>query len=99
MTWIISLISATSIIIIAVAVGVAFIGNDVHVEDNIFEITGPYGVEWDISDIESVEKLNQLPEILYRSDGIAAANQQVDRLQLQEPYGNRRLHLGRTSRS
>src|SRR5690625_5044852 len=56
MTWIISLISVSSIIIIAVAVGVAVIGNDVHVEDNTFEITGPYGIEWDISDIESVER-------------------------------------------
>src|SRR5690625_3916882 len=43
MTWIMSIISASSIIIIAVVAGTAFIGNDVYVEESTFEITGPYG--------------------------------------------------------
>src|SRR5690625_6640662 len=39
MTWLMRLISATSIKIIVIPVGVALIGYDDHVEVNIFEIT------------------------------------------------------------
>lgn len=93
MTWIMSIISAASIIIVVAVAGTAFIENDVSIEDHTFKITGPYGVEWPVSEIESVEKLDELPKILFRSNGISAANRKTGHFKLEEPYGKGLLFI------
>jgi len=67
--------------------------NDFIVTETTFEVTGPYSNEWEISEVTSLELLDELPEIKFRSNGISAANKKVGHFKLEEPYGKGLLYI------
>ena len=95
MLWITGFLAAGTIIFIIVITGVGFVDNEIHVDRDTFEITGMYGVEWKLEDIERVELLDELPEILMRTNGFSMSGIRKGKFQLEEPYGNGLLFINR----
>jgi len=93
MFWITGIISAATIIFIAAITGIGYIDNKVNVHENTFEITGMYGVEWNLAEIEKVELLNELPKVEFRTNGFAISGILKGRFTIEEPYGNGLLFI------
>ncbi|WP_010093543.1 DUF3784 domain-containing protein [Ornithinibacillus scapharcae] len=92
-TWIYGI---SSFVIIGLIVGVYIIGNldnEVSVEEGQLIITGMYGVEWDIKEIEEIELLDKLPEVLSKKDGFNTDTVRKGNFELEEPYGEGRLYV------
>jgi hypothetical protein len=67
--WISSLLM---VVVFALIGGLTFVGyqkNELVVSGTSFEITGMYGDEWKKDEIESVELLNEMPEITWKING------------------------------
>lgn len=89
MYWVMGFISAGTIIFIAVITSLGFINKtEIHVHEDTLEVTGMYGVEWDLSDIERVELLDELPEVLIRMNGFSMPGVLKGHFKLEEPYGH-----------
>ncbi|MCJ8008596.1 DUF3784 domain-containing protein [Lederbergia wuyishanensis] len=88
MYWITSGIMAVTIGLVGWLTIAGLVDNEVTVNHETFEISGMYGVEWPIKDIKSVELLEELPEVIMKSDGFATAGQLKGNFLLEEPYGN-----------
>ncbi|KAB8138172.1 DUF3784 domain-containing protein [Gracilibacillus oryzae] len=61
-------------VIILLCIGLTIIGlreNEITVEDQSFTISGLYGDEWPVDEINSVTKLDSLPDIEYKTNGFA----------------------------
>lgn len=82
-------ISAGTIIFIAVITSLGFINKtEIYVHEDTLEVTGMYGVEWDLADIERVELLDELPEVLIRMNGFSMPGVLKGHFKLEEPYGH-----------
>ncbi|MCM3585623.1 DUF3784 domain-containing protein [Mesobacillus maritimus] len=46
---------------------------DLIVKDDKFEITGPYGEEWDLNKIQSIHLLDEMPEVTWKNNGFGLA--------------------------
>lgn len=98
MYWIMGFISAGTIIFIAVITSLGFINKtEIHVHEDTLEVTGMYGVEWDLADIERVELLDELPEVLIRMNGFSMPGVLKGHFKLEEPYGHGLLFVDRKS--
>lgn len=95
MTWIMGSISGGTLLFIGIIIAVGYIENDINVDEETFEITGMYGVEWDIDAIQHVELLEEMPEVIARTNGISSSNLQKGRFKLEEPYGTGVLFVQR----
>ncbi|MCR2822236.1 DUF3784 domain-containing protein [Lederbergia panacisoli] len=88
MYWITGGIMAVTIALIG-GLTIAGMGdNEVKVNHESLEISGMYGVKWPVEDIMSVELLDELPEVIMKSNGFASAGQLKGHFQLEEPYGS-----------
>lgn len=95
--WLFGAFSTVTIIFIIVITGIGYIDNDIKIEDETFTITGMYGVEWDIADIETIELMNTLPEVNFRTNGFATAGILKGNFNLEPPYGNGLLFIQKNS--
>lgn len=48
--------------------------NPVEIKDDIIQISGDYGIDLSIKDIQSIELVNELPEITSKINGFALQN-------------------------
>ena len=94
MYWLSGILSGGTLIFIAVIATLGFIdNNDFHIHEDTFEISGMYGVEWDLEDIEKVQLLDELPEVIMRTNGFAMSNVLKGKFNLEEPYGSGLLFI------
>lgn len=92
-TWMYSIFSFVTLSLIVVVYSVGNLDNEIMVEGNQFVITGMYGEEWDIKEIEEVKLLAKLPEVLSKKDGFNTDTVQKGNFELEEPYGKGRLFI------
>ncbi|WJE16474.1 DUF3784 domain-containing protein [Halobacillus sp. ACCC02827] len=82
----------TSIFSVAIFGGVValtisgLIDNTVTVEDSKVKISGMYGGEWSLADIEKVEILDDVPDVIVKSNGFASGGHLKGRFRLEDPY-------------
>lgn len=93
MLWIMSIISAATILFIGIIVGIGYMENEIKVENDTFTITKMYGVEWDIADIHIVELLEEHPNVISKTDGFATSGILKGRFVLEKPYGKGKLFI------
>lgn len=86
MLWITGIISGFVIISILVLTSLSFIQNKAEVTGSGFKVSGMYGVEWHANDIEAVELLEELPEVIIKSNGFAMEGKMKGRFRLEDPY-------------
>lgn len=91
--WIIGIISTITIGIIAVGVFIGSTNNDITIENEKLIINGMYGVEWTFDKIAKVELLDELPEVLKRTNGFSTENVRKGLFKLEEPYGQGKLFV------
>ncbi|MET3682873.1 cellulose synthase/poly-beta-1,6-N-acetylglucosamine synthase-like glycosyltransferase [Alkalibacillus flavidus] len=70
----------------------AFQPNQVTITDKQFTVSGLYGVEWSQSDIEEVQLLEEMPDVLIRTNGFAIQNLAKGHFRVDQ-YGSARLFL------
>ncbi|WP_411954293.1 DUF3784 domain-containing protein [Alkalibacillus sp. S2W] len=70
----------------------AFQPNQVTITDTQFNVSGLYGVEWSQSDIEEVQLLEEMPDVLIRTNGFAIQNLAKGHFRVDQ-YGSARLFL------
>lgn len=87
MYWITSVISLATFAFIGVLLFFGWQENEVTIENEMFIVTGMYGFEWELSNIESVELLDELPHVMMRTNGFATEGTMKGRFRLEEPYG------------
>ncbi|MBS4219901.1 DUF3784 domain-containing protein [Bacillus sp. FJAT-49711] len=88
MYWITGGIMAVTIGLVGGLIIAGSVDNEVTVNNEIFEVSGMYGIEWSIEEIKSVELLDELPEVIMKSNGFATSGQLKGRFQLEKPYGS-----------
>lgn len=91
--WTTAIISIVTLGFIIAIFVVGYIDNEIKVNQDIFEITGMYGLELDIDDIEHMTLLDELPEVIMKTNGFATTNLLKGRFQLVEPYGTGTLFI------
>lgn len=91
--WVISIIFSVTIIFIGVIYGLGQIENDVTVTDDQLIISGMYGVEWSLDEIDEVKILDELPEIIARTNGFSTSSMLKGKFRLEDPYGTGRLFV------
>ncbi|GGA74531.1 DUF3784 domain-containing protein [Ornithinibacillus halotolerans] len=67
--------------------------NEIYIEDDTFVISGMYGIEWPLNQIEEVRILEELPNVKLRKNGFSTGNIKKGMYKLEEPYGNGRLFI------
>lgn len=67
--------------------------NEVTIEQHQLKISGMYGDEWPIEDVKSVKLLDELPEVIVKTNGFATEGQLKGRFRLEEPYGSGQLFV------
>ncbi|MGP4041632.1 DUF3784 domain-containing protein [Gracilibacillus sp. D59] len=72
--WIIGIVAPVTLILITGLSISGFTENDITVEDGYLVISGMYGEEIPFQDINQVEKINQLPEVIAKTNGFAMTN-------------------------
>jgi hypothetical protein len=90
------IMGSISIVTVGVIVGALYTGsteNEVKVEANHLIVSGMYGVEWPIEEINNVELLEELPEVIMRENGFSSENVRKGKFRLEEPYGQGRLFI------
>nr|WP_243864159.1 DUF3784 domain-containing protein [Alkalibacillus almallahensis] len=70
----------------------SFQPNQVTITEEQFTVSGLYGVEWAQSDIEEVRLLEDMPEVLIRTNGFAIQNLAKGHFHVDQ-YGSARLFL------
>lgn len=86
MYWITGSITA---VLVCFLVGLTYVGlkeNQVTVEDGKFVVSGMYGVEWDLEDVEEVKLLDELPRVIVKTNGFATEGHLKGRFRLESPY-------------
>ncbi|MEN2767587.1 DUF3784 domain-containing protein [Ornithinibacillus xuwenensis] len=63
------------------------------IKNDTFIISGMYGVEWSVEEIEKVELLDQLPEIMFKNSGLSSTTTKKGKFTLEAPYGKGRLFV------
>ncbi len=97
MFWITGGISVGTLLFIVVLIVVGLQENDIHIDETTLTVTGMYGVEWELADIQSVELLEELPEVLIRTNGFAVAGYLKGRFRLEKPYEGGLLFIQKKS--
>ena len=69
--WISSVITIMVVGFISVLMFFGYQKSDLVIKEATFGITGMYGDEWNISDIEEVELMEEMPEVTIKSNGFA----------------------------
>ena len=85
--WITGIVAA---IVITFVIVLGYLGleeHDVIINDRQLKVTGLYGVEWPIDEIDRVKLLDELPDVVAKSNGFAAFNRLKGSFRLKEPYG------------
>ncbi|WP_281659193.1 DUF3784 domain-containing protein [Halobacillus sp. Cin3] len=91
--WITSILGVLVISGIGILTYFSVMENDVTVTETHLEISGMYGLEWDLENIDQVTIEEELPEVILKSNGFAAAGQLKGRFRLEEPYGPAHLFI------
>lgn len=69
--------SIFTLLVIGFISGLFYLGyqlNELVVKEQTFEITGLYGDEWKVEDIEKIELLNEMPNVSYKENGFGMSN-------------------------
>ncbi|PKR77276.1 hypothetical protein CEY16_11095 [Halalkalibacillus sediminis] len=87
--------SITGVVFIGVAV-LTYVGLKdpvVTIDDESFEVSGVYGVEWELEEVEEVQLLDELPEVIARTNGFAFSGVLKGNFLLEKPYGGGKLFV------
>lgn len=87
MYWITGSISFITFAFVGGIIGYGLIDNEITVDRDTLTISGMYGIEWDLADVESVKLLDELPDVITKSNGFATSGVLKGRFRLEEPYG------------
>lgn len=83
--------------VLFVGIGILFIysikDETITITDNQIKISGIYGVEWTLSEIEQVQLLDELPKVDFKSNGFAAFDRLKGSFHLEAPYGEGKLFI------
>lgn len=71
---------------LAVLTYFSLLENKVTVEESTLNISGMYGVEWNLDDIEKIELLDELPRVIVKTNGFATEGHLKGRFRLESPY-------------
>lgn len=93
MYWIVGTVAFVVVVSIRVLTYFGLVENEVTIEDNVLVVSGMYGVEWELSDIQTVELLDELPDVLIRTNGFATEGQLKGRFLLEKPYEGGLLYV------
>ena len=69
--------SIFTVLVIGFISGLFYLGyqlNELVVKEQTFEITGLYGDEWKVENIEKIELLNEMPNVSYKENGFGMSN-------------------------
>ena len=72
--WFASIFTVLVIGFISVLFFLGYQLNELVVNEETFEITGLYGDEWKVEDIEKIELLNEMPVVTYKENGFGMSN-------------------------
>jgi Domain of unknown function (DUF3784) len=72
--WFASIFTISVIGFISVLFYLGYQSNELVVKEQTFEITGIYGDEWKVEDIEKIELLNEMPNVTYKENGFGMSN-------------------------
>ncbi|MBM7553574.1 DUF3784 domain-containing protein [Thalassobacillus pellis] len=86
MLWISGIVSVVTLLLVFGLMLLGFIENKVTIKNNTFIVSGIYGVEWEMKEIEGVELLEEMPEVIVKSNGFASAGHLKGRFRLEAPY-------------
>ncbi|RKQ33448.1 DUF3784 domain-containing protein [Oceanobacillus halophilus] len=78
--------------IVGYILGRGFIANDLIINEEQIEITGPYGIEFKIEEIQEIELIEDIPEINLRTNGYAFGERLIGNFDLEE-YGGGKLYI------
>ncbi|WP_413374904.1 DUF3784 domain-containing protein [Alkalihalobacillus sp. 1P02AB] len=78
-----------SIILIVGISATAFIPTHLTVTEDAVKISGMYGVTWEFDEITTIEKVDSLPTINMRTNGISVMERRVGHFRLEELGGGR----------
>lgn len=82
--WTNTIAALLTIAILVFVFSLGFRTNELIIAENQIEITGPYGVEVAVENIEEVVLLDKLPKVERRTNGFAAGNRRVGNFRLAE---------------
>lgn len=71
-------------------------GYELRVKENSFEITGMYGDEWDTGGIKHVELMEEMPDIIVRTNGVGLPTLSKGHFKVKD-YGNSLLFIQKGS--
>ncbi|WP_313799916.1 DUF3784 domain-containing protein [Cytobacillus sp.] len=71
-------------------------GYELILKNNRFEITGMYGDEWDLKEIKRIELLDDMPEVLTRTNGIGLPTRSIGHFKVKD-YGKSLLFIQKGS--
>ncbi|MGG3739160.1 DUF3784 domain-containing protein [Aeribacillus pallidus] len=91
--WISGIITVIVIVFVTVLVYFGFQENEIIIDDQHLKVTGVYGVEWPIEEISQVKLLNELPEVIVKTNGFAAFGRLKGSFRLEKPYGGGKLFV------
>lgn len=83
--------------VLLVGIGILFFyslkDETITINDSQIKISGIYGVEWTLSEIEQVQLLDELPKVDFKSNGFAAFDRLKGSFHLEAPYGEGKLFI------
>ncbi|MRG87138.1 DUF3784 domain-containing protein [Salinibacillus xinjiangensis] len=91
--WISGSISVGTVLFLVIIIGLDYMDNEVIIEEETFKISGMYGGEWSVDEIEEVKLLEELPKVIVRTKGMATSNLLKGNFRLEEPYGKGKLFI------
>ncbi|KAA9021852.1 DUF3784 domain-containing protein [Niallia endozanthoxylica] len=90
--WISSVIGVAVVGLICVIMFLGYQKSDLVIKEATFAITGMYGDEWNISEIEEVELMVEMPEVTIKSNGFAMGTIAKGKFQVKN-YGSSLLFI------
>lgn len=93
MYWIMGILTFVVVVSIGVLTYFGLLENNVTIEDEMLIVSGMYGVEWKLSEIETVELLDDLPNVKVKTNGFATEGQLKGRFLLEKPYDGGLLYV------
>src|SRR5699024_157385 len=93
MAWIMGSIAVVTVLFIGGVTITGYADNEVIVTEDTLTISGMYGEEWDRSQISEVQMMDELPEVLARTNGFAMTGRLKGKFNLDTPYGSNLLFI------
>ncbi|HLR14759.1 MAG TPA: DUF3784 domain-containing protein [Bacillota bacterium] len=93
MRWIIGSIAGPTIIFVLWVAADGFSDNTFEVTKDSLEVTGSYGDTWELSSMQDVKLLDELPEVRLKTNGTNIGGILKGKFRLVDPYGSGYLFI------